>query len=72
MEDTKSFLQNLAYQLKMLSIEIDDLQAKVIKAKIESGAESVYQINELNLKIETARDRLMQTFFSLRSQDNNI
>jgi hypothetical protein len=55
----------------MLSIEIDDLQAKVIKVKIESGADSVCQINELNVKIETAPERLIQSFNSIWSQDNN-
>ncbi|MHC4639570.1 MAG: hypothetical protein ACYTBV_19040 [Planctomycetota bacterium] len=71
MDDKKYNIQNQADQFKMCSIEIDDLQAKVIKTKSGSRAESVGQINELNVKIETARDRLMQIFSSLRSQDNN-
>jgi ribosomal 50S subunit-associated protein YjgA (DUF615 family) len=70
MEDKKSQLQKQADQLLKLGIEIDELKAKAIKTKVASRAEPVNQIDELHDKIETARDNLIQIYFSIRSQNN--
>jgi hypothetical protein len=75
MDNEKYNIRNQAEQFKMYSSEIDNLQAKVIKAKTGSGAEPVDQIvdqiNELSEKIEIARNKLIQIFYSLKGQDNN-
>ena len=70
MEDQKSQLQKQADQLLKLGVEIDELKAKANKTKVASRAEPVNQIDELHDKIETARDNLIQIYFSIRSQNN--
>ena len=52
----------------LLAIEIDEMQVKIAKSKVKSRAEPFDQINELNEKIETARDKLIQILFAKESR----
>ena len=70
MEDNKYYFQKMADELRKRGIEIDELRAKALKAKAGSSAKPVNQNDELPAKIETARDNLIQIFFSIRGQES--
>jgi predicted nuclease with TOPRIM domain len=59
-EDKKSYLQNMAGQLKQWDSEINALKAKIDKAKAESKTELINEINELDSKKEKAKSKLKQ------------
>jgi len=71
MEDNKSYLQKQADQLSKWGNEIDELKVKVDKTKPESKRDLLRQIDELRVKAETARDNLIQVFFSIRNRDHS-
>jgi len=60
MEDKKSYLQKMADQLKQWDREINDLKARVSKARAESKTELLNQIDELHKKQENAYGKLKQ------------
>jgi recombinational DNA repair ATPase RecF len=60
MEDKKSYLQKMADQLKEWDREINDLKARVSKARAESKTELLNQIDELHKKQENAHGKLKQ------------
>jgi tetrahydromethanopterin S-methyltransferase subunit G len=69
LEDNKYYSLNDADELRKWGNEIDELQARVNKTKTRFGMKPVNRLDELSAKIESARDNLIQTFYSLRSQD---
>ena len=71
MNGKKYNIQNQVDQMKNWSKKIDELQAKVIESKIGTSAEPPIHVNELHKMIETARDNLIQIFYSVRDQENN-
>lgn len=60
MEDKKSYLHKMADQLKQWDIKIDELKAKAAKAKAESRAELLSQIDVLRAKKKSVQDKLKQ------------
>ena len=60
MEDKKSYLQNLADQLHQWDVEIDELNARAGKAKVEAKTEHLNQIDDLRAKKEAAQSQTKQ------------
>ncbi len=60
MEDKKSYLQKMADQLKQWDAKIDELKAKAVKAKAESRAELLKQVDALRAKKEGVQGKLKQ------------
>jgi hypothetical protein len=69
MGDKMYDFQNQADELRHWSDEIDELQSKVTKVEFESGPELNHQSVVLRTNLETARDKLINIFISIRNQD---
>ena len=70
MEDKRSSLQKQAEQLRKLGAEIDELKANKAMIKTKSRRGLLKQDVELRMKTESARDNLIQVFFSIRDQEH--
>jgi hypothetical protein len=69
LEDEENFALNDAEELRKWGNEIEELRVRVNTIKAGSRVKSVNRLDELRVKIENARDNLIHTFYSLRSQD---
>ncbi len=57
-------------EFRMWGAEIDSLRTQEGNARAESGGKLTHQIDDLNVKIETARDNLIRVFYSIRTKDH--
>jgi hypothetical protein len=70
MGEKKDFSQDQAIELLNWGIEIDELQSMAKEVKSESEVELPIDKAVLRTKIETARERLIQIFILLKSQNS--
>jgi hypothetical protein len=70
MGEKKDFSQDQAIELLNWGIEIDELQSMAKEVKSESAVELPIDKAVLRTKIETARERLIQIFILLKSQNS--
>ena len=68
LEDKKPDFQMLGDEFRMWGAEIDNLKVQEDKAKADSGGEHPHQIDEIQVRIESARDNLIRVFYSIRSE----
>ena len=60
MENKKTYLQQMAEQLKQWDAEIEELKVKGAQTKVESRAEFLSQIDVLRAKKKSVQDKLKQ------------